>query len=75
MFAYTAMDGCHNVSTCTQVITWTVDTTPPVQQQYDPDYGGSEPARSQCRSREGWEAVGFFKDWHTNQAVLLKRRM
>ena len=24
---------------------------------------------------EGWEVVGFFKDWHTNQAVLLKRTM
>ena len=24
---------------------------------------------------QGWEAVGFFKDWHTNQAVLLKRKM
>src|ERR1022692_4806922 len=24
---------------------------------------------------EAWEAVGFFKDWRTNQAVLLRRRM
>jgi hypothetical protein len=27
---YTAVDGCNNSNTCTQVITWTVDTTPPV---------------------------------------------
>ena len=26
---YTATDGCGNSSTCTQVFTWTVDTTPP----------------------------------------------
>src|SRR5207244_1897945 len=27
---YTATDACTNSRTCTQVITWTVDTTPPV---------------------------------------------
>jgi streptogramin lyase len=29
---YTAVDSCGNSNTCTQVITWTVDTTPPVIQ-------------------------------------------
>lgn len=24
---------------------------------------------------EGWEVVGFFRDWHTNQTVLLKRTL
>ncbi|MBI3852745.1 MAG: hypothetical protein HY298_21025, partial [Verrucomicrobia bacterium] len=27
---YTAVDACNNTNTCTQVVTWTVDTTPPV---------------------------------------------
>jgi hypothetical protein len=27
---YTAVDGCNNSNTCSQVITWTVDTTAPV---------------------------------------------
>ena len=27
---YTAVDGCNNTNTCTQVITWVIDTTPPV---------------------------------------------
>ena len=58
---YTAVDGCNNTNTCTQVITWKVDTTPPTFTLYRQtgtclqpgDDSWLRPQSNQCR-RVGW---------------------